>query len=165
MRIRIIALALALMLTACAGTGDVLPPTVQISKVRLGSVGLLSQELLIDLRVGNPNGFTIPLRGLTFELDINGSHFASGLGYAAVDLAPLAYADVPVKGNTDVLGIIRQILTLAESDRLTYRVHGRAYIGGLGRHQAVPYERSGELSLLPRRGRAPPGTLRTLRPL
>lgn len=134
MRVRFLALALALALGACAGAGGTLPPTVQIAGVRLGGAGLLSQELLIDLRVGNPNAVAMKLRGLTFELDINGRHFATGLGYAAVDVAPLATADVAVRGTTDVLGIIRQILTLAEGGRLSYRIHGKAYIGGLGRH-------------------------------
>lgn len=166
MRVRLLALALAFGLAACAGAETTLPLTVRISNVRLGSVGLLSQELLIDLRVGNPNAVALPLRGLTFELDINGRHFASGLGYAAIDVAPLSHAVVPVRGNTDVLGIIRQIMTLAESGRLSYRIHGKAYIGGLGRHQAVPYEHGGELSLLPNPdGRAAPGGMRTLRPL
>jgi LEA14-like dessication related protein len=165
MRTRFIALALAFALTACASVEDALPPTVQIANVRLASAGLLSQELLIDLRVGNPNDFTLPLRGLTFELDVNGRHFASGLGYAAVDLPRLGYATVPVKGTTDMLGIIGQILALGETDRLSYRIHGRAYIGGLGRNQAVPYERSGELSLFPTGRRDAPGTPRTLRPI
>jgi len=165
MRIRLIALALAFALSACAGTESTLPPTVQIADVRLGSAGLLSQELLIDLRISNPNDFVIPLRGMTFELDINGQHFASGLGYAAVDIPRLGYASVPVQGNTDVLAIIRQIMALSDSDRLSYRLHGRAYIGGLGGNQAVPYERSGELSPLPARPGDSGGTLRTLRPI
>lgn len=165
-RRRFLVFALAFALAGCAETGGTLPPTVQIANVRLGeSSGLLSQQLLIDLRVGNPNDFAIPLRGLTFELEINGQPFASGLGYASVDVPRLGYATVPVEGTTDMLAIIRQILTLGESDRLSYRIHGRAYIGGLGRNEAVPYERSGELSPFPARRGEPSGTLRTLRPI
>ena len=165
-RRRFLALALAFALAGCASTESALPPTVQIANVRLGgSSGLLSQQLLVDLRVGNPNDFDIPLRGLTFELEVNGRPFASGLGYAAVDVPRLGYATVPVEGTTDMLAIIRQILSLGESDRLSYRIHGLAYIGGLGRNEAVPYERSGELSPFPVRRGEPSGTLRTLRPI
>jgi len=164
MPVRFLALALAFLLAACASADKTLPPSVQIVDLRLGHAGLLSQELLIDLRVGNPNDFAIPLRGITFDLDVNGQPFANGLGYAAVDVPRLSYATVPVRGTTDTFGIIRQILALGESDRLSYRIHGIVYIGGLGRNDGVPFERAGELSLLPPGGRGADRT-RTLRPL
>lgn len=165
MPVRYLALALAFVLAACAATDNARPPTVQISNVRLKSTGLLSQELLIDLRVGNPNDFALPLRGISFELDVNGRHFANGLSDTSVDVPRLSYATVPVRGTTDTLAVIRQIMSLGESDRLSYRIHGLAYIGGVGSNEGMPFDRSGELSLSPAGGGGAPGGVRTLRPL
>ena len=36
---------------------------------------------------------------------------------------------------------------LGKTDKITYRLHGTAYVGRLGINQSGPYERKGELSL------------------
>ena len=36
---------------------------------------------------------------------------------------------------------------LGNTDKITYRLHGTAYVGRLGINQSGPYERKGELSL------------------
>ena len=84
----------------------------------------------------------------------------------------LGYATVPVTGNTNIVSVFRQLMFLGKSDRVTYRLHGNAYVGRLGINQTLPYERKGELSLLPDGSRpAPggagpgPGGVRTLAPV
>lgn len=154
---RFIAIALALMLAGCATVDDARPPTIQLSNLRLGAGGLLNQELMIEIRVGNPNDFDLPLTGLTFQLDVNGQPFADGLSNAAVNVPRLGYATVPVTGQTNILSVLRQLMFLGKSDLITYRLHGTAYVGRLGINQSVPYERTGELSLLPEGAPGSPG--------
>lgn len=146
---RFFILALALWIGGCATVDDAKPPSIQLSNIRLGSGGLLNQELLIEIRIGNPNDFELPLTGLTFQLDVNGRPFADGLSNATVTVPRLGFATVPVTGNTNIVSIFRQLMFLGKSDRITYRLHGDAYVGRLGINQSVPYERTGELSLLP----------------
>lgn len=167
-----VAIALALMLAGCATVDDAKPPSIQLSNLRLGAGGLLNQELLIEIRIGNPNDFDLPLTGLTFQLDVNGQPFADGLSNAAVTVPRLGYATVPVTGQTNILSIFRQLMFLSQTDRITYRLHGNAYVGRLGVNRSVPYERKGELSLLPDsepgapdRGRGGEDGVRTLTPV
>tara|TARA_R110000868_G_scaffold1844_13_gene14660 strand:- start:8597 stop:9124 length:528 start_codon:yes stop_codon:yes gene_type:complete len=169
---RYIAFAIVLLLAGCASVDDARPPSIQLSNLRLGTGGLLNQELLIEIRIGNPNDFELPLTGLTFQLDVNGLPFADGLSNAAVTVPRLGYATVPVTGNTNIVSVFRQLMFLGKSDRVTYRLHGNAYVGRLGINQTLPYERKGELSLLPDGSRpAPggagpgPGGVRTLAPV
>tara|TARA_R110002072_G_scaffold58955_2_gene149880 strand:- start:4124 stop:4660 length:537 start_codon:yes stop_codon:yes gene_type:complete len=144
---RFLVLGLFLALFGCATVEEAKPPSIQLSNLRLGNGGLLNQELLIEIRIGNPNDFDLPLTGLTFELEVNGQPFADGLSNATVTVPRLGYATVPVNGNTNILSIFRQLMFLGKSDRITYRLHGTAYVGRLGLNQSVPYERKGELSL------------------
>jgi len=144
---RILVLGFFFLLIGCASVEDAKPPSTQLSNLRLGNGGLLNQELLIEIRIGNPNNFELPLTGLTFKLEVNGQPFADGLSNATVTVPRLGYATVPVTGNTNILSIFRQLMFLGKTDKITYRLHGTAYVGRLGINQSVPYERKGELSL------------------
>ncbi len=155
---RFIAVAIVFLLAGCASVDDAKPPSIQLSNLRLGAGGLLNQELLIEIRIGNPNDFELPLTGLTFQLDVNGQPFADGLSNATVTVPRLGYATVPVTGSTNILSIFRQLMFLGQSDRITYRLYGNAYVGQLGVNRSVPYERKGELSLLPNGPNAAPGS-------
>lgn len=144
---RFLVLGFFFLLIGCASVDDAKPPSIQLSNLRLGNGGLLNQELLIEIRIGNPNNFELPLTGLTFELEVNGQPFADGLSNATVTVPRLGFATVPVTGNTNILSVFRQLMFLGKTDRITYRLHGTAYVGRLGINQSVPYERKGELSL------------------
>ncbi len=84
--------------------------------------------------------------GLTLDLDLNGRPFASGLSNRRVTVPRLGEAVVPVEVSTSILELARQLIALAETGDLSYRISGVAYLGGLGGGQ-VPYERSGALDL------------------
>jgi LEA14-like dessication related protein len=171
---RFLVLGLFCLLIGCASVETAKPPTIQLSNIQLGSGGLLNQELLIEIRIGNPNDFELPLTGLAFTLDVNGQPFADGLSNAVVTVPRLGYAMVPVTANTNILSIFRQLMFLGQNDKITYRLHGTAYVGRLGISRSVPYERKGELSLqdaLPREpspsspSSPPGGGMRTLAPV
>lgn len=170
MRLKLLMLPLIFLLGSCTtSTQDAAPPTIQLTNLRLGALGLLSQELLLDIRVGNPNDFTLPLDGLTFRLDVNGKFLAEGFSDQRVDVPRLGYASVAVTGTTDTLSVVSQLLSLGQSDTLDYKLSGIAYVGRLGVRRSVPYTRAGSLSLLPAKDlktpRSPSDEMRTLVPL
>ena len=162
---RFFALAVCFFLTGCAAVNDAKPPSIRLSNLQIGTAGLLSQELLLDIRIGNPNNFSLPLNGLTFQLDVNGRPFAEGLSNEAIEVPRLGYASVSATGTADTLSILRQLLSISTSDRITYRLHGTAYLGGVGHNRAVPYDRRGEISLLPESGSDAKYGLRTFVPM
>ncbi len=57
-------------LVACAQIGETRSPQVNVVDIRLPQGGLLEQRFRVDLRIGNPNDFDLPLDGPTFELDL-----------------------------------------------------------------------------------------------
>ena len=162
---RVAALLLIVLLTGCASVEHAQPPTIQLSNLRLGTPGLLSQELLLEIRIGNPNDFALPVNGLTFQLDVNGQRFADGLSNDSVTVPRLGYATMSVTGSADTLAIVRQVLSLGNRERMTYRLHGTAYVGHLGRNTPLSYDRKGELSLLPDSRKDQQGGPRTLVPI
>lgn len=148
-RFRVFAGLLAvLMLAACAQIGETRAPQVHVVDIRLLPGGLLEQRFQVDLRIGNPNDFDLPLDGLTFELDLNGRHFAEGFTNQAVTVPRLGEARVSVAASTTLLDMMAQALILGERAELSYRIAGVVYLRGLSRRQ-VSYERGGQMRLIP----------------
>lgn len=161
---RVAAIVFPFLLAACATGTDVIPPTVQLSNLRVVSAGPMNQQLSIEIRIGNPNDFAIPLNGLSFDLDVNGEPFAEGLSDESVTVPRLGYATVSAKATTNTLNLIRQLMALGSSDRIAYRLHGRAYIGGVTGNTRYPFDRRGELALPTAPRREEPGGVRTFVP-
>lgn len=163
---KLLAVLALLVPLGCVTPQDAKPPTIDLENLSLVSTGLLSQELRLHIKIGNPNDFAIPLTGLAFQLEVNGQPFADGLSNQSVTVPRLSYATVPVMGNTNTLSLIRQLMTLGDRDRIDYRLFGTAYVRKLGQNDAVPFQRKGSLSLLPvaRGGGTQPG-IRTFAPL
>ncbi len=141
-------LAALFALAACAQIGEMRSPQVHVVDIRLLQGGLLEQRFRVDLRIGNPNDFDLPLDGLTFELDLNGRHFAEGFTNQTVTVPRLGEARISVDASTTLIDMIEQALILGERSELSYRIEGVVYLRGLSRRQ-VPYERGGRLRLQP----------------
>lgn len=139
------------VLAACAALRDAEPPQVRLADLRLLQSGLFEQRLQVDLRVGNPNDFDLPLDGLTFELTLNDEPFAQGFTNEAVTIPRLGEATVPVVASTTLLDLVQQALVFGKRGDLSYRIEGVAYLQGPTR-RSLPYERSGRLRLLPDTG-------------
>ncbi|NIA69171.1 LEA type 2 family protein [Pelagibius litoralis] len=136
---------LLVFLAGCASTAPI-PPQVRITDLRLLDSGVFEQRFQIDIRIGNPNDFALPLDGLTFDLDVNGANFARGFSNETVTVPRLGEAGLSVIASTTFVDLVQQMLLLAERGDLTYRVHGIAYLDSLARRQA-PYESIGTFRL------------------
>ena len=142
-------IALAGLLVGCVATEDAIPPRISLGNVALEAPGLLRQDLLIDLRIGNPNNFDIPIEGLTMQLEIDGQPFAEGYSNERLTLPRLAEISVPMKASTDTFAIIREVMSLGQRQSIRYKMTGYAYIVGSLGSSRVPYERSGDLQFTP----------------
>ncbi len=152
----VLTMLLSAVLAACAPTDQMIPPTVSLGNVTVENVTLLRQDLSVDLRIGNPNNFDIPLEGMTVTLDVNGERLAEGFSNARLTVPRLAEASVPVRASTDTLTLLHQLLSLGDRQSIHYRISGFAYVAAPLGSRRVPYERRGTLNLLPpERGPAP----------
>lgn len=140
---------LLFLLSACATIDDVKSPTVALAELSMVRTGLLSQEVVITLRVGNPNDFAIPLEGLALTVAVNDRELATGLSDETVTLPRLGYADVAVTATASTIGLIRELIALGTESELEYRIFGTAYVGTPVGRRAIPYEQKGDFSILP----------------
>jgi len=139
------ALAAPLLLAACA-TGDPVPPLVRLADLRLMESSVFEQRFEIDLRIGNPNDFALPLDGLTFDLEVNGEAFVRGFSDQRITIPRLGEGLVSVTASTTLIELVRQMLLLSQRGDLTYRLSGLAYLQSFAR-RSVPYESEGTFRL------------------
>ena len=135
------------VLGGCAGFHFGLQkPEVSLADIRLLDGNLLEQRFLLSLRVTNPNNVDIPVEGLNFTLDINGGHFARGVGNQPVVIPRLGEAMVEVTATTGLGSFLRQFKELAKGrDKMEYRLKGRLVTGNLG---GFDFDRSGDVCAL-----------------
>lgn len=166
-----VALALAaLALGGCEAVAprDALPPEIELSNLRFVPSGLFAQDVELELRLKNPNDFSLPLDALTYRLDVNESRLVEGRSDENVTIPKLGEVRYPIKGSTTVLDLLEQVFNFSASG-VSYRISGVAYLGRLF-PEGVPYDRSGRIKLLDRfpggdDGRGGEGEVRTFQPL
>jgi LEA14-like dessication related protein len=166
-----VALALAaLALAGCEAIPpkDALPPEIELSNVRFVPSGLFSQDVELELRLKNPNDFSLPLDALTYRLDVNDGRLVEGRSDQNVTIPKLGDALYPIKASTNVLDLLDQVLNFSASS-VSYHITGVAYLGRFF-PEGVPYDKSGRIRLLDRipgdrGGSGGKGAVRTLAPL
>lgn len=119
-------------------------PEVALAGLRVKDLGLAQQTLILTLAVKNPNDRTLPIKGLTYRLKLEGNEIAQGA--SALDRQIPAFgealADVEVTGS--LLALVQQLPALALKDRpLDWTLSGTATIAdGL---LTLPYRYSGQV--------------------
>lgn len=137
------------LLVGCATVDDVVPPRVNlVNIVPARSSGVFEQRFLVDMRISNLNDFDVPINGLSFEMDVNGDYFATGLSNRNVVVPRLGSKVVSVETTADSFELFRQILNAVRTGTVDYRIKGTAIVDTLG-GRTVPFRQKGSLNLVP----------------
>jgi len=165
---RLFALLMALLLLTgaygCATLGpNFEPPRITLLSLQPDSLTLLEQKYLIHLRIQNPNEQALEIRGLHYDLELNGRSFLSGVSNDSLVVPPFGDAVMRTEGISTLFGYLRQIeeLNKGTRDALEYRLSGRLSLRG--RPGGVRFDYQGEL--LSFRGGAPAGPPRVPSPI
>lgn len=144
----------ALFLGACATTRPGFEePTVMLSSFRMLPSEQLAPRFLIGLRVINPNSTPLNLRGLSYNVDLEGHRLLTGVAGNLAKIPPYAESEIELQAGTDLLSGLRFINELINDparERFAYTFHARLDVAGMVR--PLNLEEKGELSL----GAGPP---------
>lgn len=142
--------ATLLLLSGCGGLPSKIdPPTVSLSDLRIVDMNLLEQTFAIKLRVQNPNAFDIPVHGLNYALELNGSEVAHGVNNQSVTFPALGEQIVEVNATTNLSSLLTQLGELANNGmNANYRLRGNFRAGsGLNSVIPIPFDQRGEIGL------------------
>jgi len=134
-----------LMLSACS-TLRLEAPSLQVVNVSLLRGDLLSQDLRVRLRVNNPNDRALPVRGITYEVQVAGEKFADGESERDFNVPALGETEFDVDVKANAAGALLRLLGSRERNAPQYRILGKVRLAS-GLIKTIPFDHSGTLQL------------------
>lgn len=131
----------------CAGCALITatPPQVEVAAVELRGASLFEQAVGVTVCVTNPNTSELVFRQVRVALDASGRSLLEGVSDTTVRLPPGASVLVPFTVVSTIRNIGPQLLGMARTGSLDYRLRGSITLDTLG--ITVPFSRSGQLDL------------------
>ncbi len=145
----------ATLLAACGllPPANLVSPRVSFVDFAVRDIGLSEIRFTMVVSADNPNDVDVPLRDISFQLDLLGSAFAEGsVANGRIDLPARGQREITVDftaSTTSLLAVFERLQATGRADPL-YRLRGTASWGRSG--VPIRFERSGDLESLRRLG-------------
>ena len=142
------AAAVGLMLAACSSLLPKLEaPQLQVVKVDVLKSDFLQQELRVRMRVDNPNDRVLPVRGITYEMEVAGEPFAHGESDRNFDVPALGSTEFDVSVTANAATALLKLASAGKKlDAIEYRLVGKVSLSS-GLIRSVPFEKKGTFKL------------------
>jgi len=134
-------LLLGTVLSGCAAmTGLSEPPRVRLVSITATDLQLFEQRFRVTLQVQNPNSENITIRGLDYEIAVNGKIFARGVSGKPITIPAYGEnsADVEVVSTLQSLMEQFQALSGRGEPTIDYGISGHVSVEGIP--FPVPFE-------------------------
>ena len=142
-------LSLLVALLALSGCSLFVPklqaPHLSVVAIELQKGSLWQQKLKVRMHVDNPNDRVLPIKGITYTLDVNGQEFAHGESAASFVVPPLGEAEFDMNMTANMAGTILSLLSHG-NDAVAYHLSGRISLSH-GFLRSVPFDQRGTFKL------------------
>jgi len=137
-----------ILLSACATLAKKTEsPTVTLAGLNIVKADFFEQRFALDLRLQNPNDFALPIRGMSYDLLLNGKSFATGVSADKVNVPALGESVIRVESVSNLFSLYKQLRLLAESSEkgISYQLKGNVSL--VNKSIKLPFDKKGEISL------------------
>lgn len=141
----ILTCAMLALLSGCAATRLEMP-RLQVIDVSLLGGDLLQQQLRLRMRVQNPNDVALPVRGITYQVQLAGETFADGESERDFVIPALGETEFNVDVTANAAAAVLRLLGSRDRGNPQYRVLGKVKLAK-GLIRTIPFDHSGELKL------------------
>ena len=144
---RILVLTLLILPAACASITQLEAPQLEVVDVRMLSGDLTRQQLRVRLRVTNPNDRELPVKGITYKVEVGGEEFASGQSESEFTVPALGTAEFDMSMSANMVAALAGVLSGGDKlDEAKYRLSGRVNLRQ-GLLRSIPFEKEGSFRL------------------
>jgi LEA14-like dessication related protein len=127
-------------------------PSVQLSALKLQNISFSGADLLLKLKVDNPNGWSMNVNSMNYTLNINGTKWLSGTSTQNMSLAEHQESTIDIPFSLNFMEMGRSIYNLLTGEKtLSYTLTGAAdlksslpLVGSFN----LPFDKSGQIDLL-----------------
>lgn len=136
-----------LSLSACSlFVPKLAPPRLSVVGVEFQKGQLWKQKLKVRLHVQNPNDRVLPIKGITYTLDVNGQEFAQGESAASFVVPALGDAEFDMNMTANMAGTIISLLSHGSDASVEYHLIGRISLSE-GLLRSIPFDQHGSFRL------------------
>ena|SRR5690554_2574087 len=140
-----------LALVALSGCSALAPkieaPRLMLVSAAMTSGDIFSQTFLVRMNVQNPNDRDLPIRGIDYELLMEGDSFAEGVSNKPFVIPALGETEFDLTVRTNFVSSIGRLLSrLGGKDKVQYVIKGQV-LTDLGFVKKIPFRESGEVDL------------------
>lgn len=143
-------LCAALLLGGCASTGRLVSaPGVSLSDVSLTNLSMSRQTFQLGFDVTNPNPFPLPVRSVSYGIELDGQRFASGETTGAFTVPAMSDGEFVISVDLNLLETAPQLLFVVRDGvrrEIPYSLTGEFGID-IPLVQPVAFESSGKIQL------------------
>lgn len=137
---------LAVALGACSlFVPKLQPPTLSVVNVELLKGDLWHQQLKVRMRVQNPNERALPIKGLSYRLDLDGEEFAHGQSAASFVVPASGEAEFDMSVSANMAGVLVKLLAQG-GGQIDYHLVGKISLSQ-GLLRSVPFDEHGSFKL------------------
>ena len=121
-------------------------PTLAVVNIQLGHSDLWQQHLQVRMSVHNPNDRELPVKGLSYALDVNGEECAHGESGASFVVPARGDAEFDMTVTANAAAALLRMFAHGNGPAAQYRIYGKVELSS-GLLRSVPFDQRGELQL------------------
>jgi LEA14-like dessication related protein len=143
----VLAVVAALMLGGCASALQLEAPKLTVVSLKMQSADIFSQRILVRMRVMNPNSRALPIKGITYRIEVNDAELAEGVSNTPFEVPAMGEAEFDVQLTANLASALAQFLSRRGSqDTLDYRLIGSVALSS-GFLRRIPFDERGSVKL------------------
>jgi LEA14-like dessication related protein len=141
------AAALITLVSGCASVANLQAPDLSVVSMKLQSADLFEQRLLVRMRVQNPNERELPIKGITYRIEIDDAQLAQGESNTPFTVPALGEAEFDVQVRANLASALSKFLSRKKGDdTLEYRLVGDVSLAS-GFLRRIPFDERGSVKL------------------
>jgi LEA14-like dessication related protein len=121
-------------------------PRLSVVNVELQKGQLWQQKLKVRMHVQNPNDRVLPIKGITYTLDVNGDEFAHGESAASFVVPALGEAEFDMNMTANMAGTLISLFGHGTDSNIDYHLKGKISLSE-GLLRSIPFDQHGSFKL------------------
>ena len=138
-------LVVCALIAGCAVLPKFESPKLSVVSMKMQSGDIFSQRVLVHMRVMNPNARELPIKGITYRIEIDDAELAQGITDAPFIVPAMGEAEFDVKVTANLATALPRILGHSQ-DSLDYRLTGSVALSS-GFLRRIPFDERGSVKL------------------
>ena len=122
-------------------------PKLSVVSLKLQSADIFSQRMQVRMRVLNPNTRELPIKGITYRIEVNDANLAEGQTDAAFVVPAMGEAEFDVQVTANLAGALARLLSRGGTpETIDYHLIGNVALSS-GFLRRIPFDERGSVKL------------------